>query len=76
MGPIAENGVPNVVKMWDLHIVHEDAVLHLSRMTDDAPIASDNSTPQICSTSDLTILADYRRSFDHHTVLNHCSLTD
>src|ERR1700693_24961 len=61
----SEDRVPNVIEVWDLGFVEDDAVLEFARIAHDDAVADHDVLAHITTAADLTIFADPRRALWH-----------
>lgn len=73
---VTQDRVTDVVEVWDLRFVKDEAALELAGVPQDDAIPHQNILPDVGAVTDLAILADPGGSLDHGTILNDGASSD
>src|SRR4029077_17271273 len=73
-GFVADHRIPDVIEMWYLGIIKDDAVFEFARISKDGAIADDHIFPDITTASDLAVVSDPGRTFNCRPVLDQSSV--
>jgi len=61
---VAENGISNVVKMWRLDVVQEQAILKFATVAENTTFTDNHVLPNVDARSQLAPLPNVRRTLD------------
>lgn len=76
MGLESQDGVTDVVEMWYLGFIKDDAILELTGIPQDGVIAHNNIFSDITTGSDLAAIADPGWPLDHRSWFNNSAVAD
>lgn len=76
VGPIAEDGITDIIEVWDLRLVKDEAILELTGIAQNHAVPHDDIFTDVGPIANLTSLADPGRSLDHGSMLDHRAAPD
>lgn len=76
VGFVAENRVADIVEVWNLGFVEDEAVFKFRGISRDDAITEDDIFANVTTVTNLAVLTDPSWAFDHGPLLDHRALTD
>jgi hypothetical protein len=76
VGLVAEDRVADIVEVRDLCLVEDEAIFEFRGIPGHDSISENHIFPDVTSVSNLTVLADPSRTFDHGPLFDHRAFAD
>ena len=76
VGVMTKNGIADVIEVWHLHVVEEDAIFKFARVPHHCAFAGDHVLAHVTAAADPTIFTDPRGALQKRTLLDDRAFTN